>query len=199
MSGWVAGFDLPDEQWMMLRVKNPNEAKAAARAVAERGGEEDEEYARLLLPEFREICEQAVRLGAAPMAVMVPTIPLDRRPLIPVTAYVAPQLPPEAGRTMEALMDVLGVTHPYHSRPPEITEVELPLGPACRLREVVFSGEGPDGRPILREQISWFVFPEQLPDQLLEFTVSWPDLASGPVVEEMAERMAASLGLREAT
>ncbi|GAB3116458.1 hypothetical protein GCM10027160_25550 [Streptomyces calidiresistens] len=197
MSKWAAGFDLPDEQWMVLDAHERGAAKAAARVVAERGGKENKAYARLLLPEFREICDQGVRLSAGPMAVMVPTIPLERRPLIPVIAYVAPQLPPEAGRSMEAVKEVVGVTHPYHTKPPELTEVELPLGPACRLQEVVSEGEGPDGRPTLREQICWFVLPEQFPDDVLEFTVFWSDLASGPVVEEMAERMAASLGLRE--
>lgn len=198
MTDWTAGFELPDEQWVFLDARAVDGPEEAARRIAERGGELDHAYAASVLPELRVLCEQAGQLGAGPVAALVPMVPRVTRPLVPATARVVPQLPPEAGRTTAAIAAVVGAQQPYHYLPPEVTEVALPLGPGCRTYEVVFDGEGTDGRPALRESISWFVLPDNYPEGVLEFTVTWPGEAAGPEMLEIAAGMASTLALRPA-
>ncbi|SFD29199.1 hypothetical protein [Streptomyces aidingensis] len=203
---WVAGFDLPDDQWLVLDVHALDGPEQVAARIAERAGEaaaEDareaaERYAEAAYEELRAIAESAADLHAAPVAVCVPADRPEFPPMVPATAYTARHEPPDGGRSPAAIAAVLRGPREYRMTPPDIRETELPLGPACRVRELARHGAGPDGRPVLMEYLSFYVLPDSFPGGVLQFTVTWAAPGRGPEWEKIAEEMALTLGVRPA-
>ncbi|WP_165984757.1 hypothetical protein [Streptomyces sp. YIM 98790] len=195
MHRYTGGFPFEEPEWVQLVVSDPEGAERAAQQIADRGGEEDPQYAEAVYPELRTVQERAAERGAAPVAVYVPDVRPAAPPLVPATAFMMLQEPPEAGRTLDALSALAREPRGYRLQEPEVRTVELPLGPACRVRELAYDGETADGREVLVEYLTHHVLSPVFPEGVVEFTVSWTPLALGPAMLETADEMAAGLTL----
>ncbi|WP_130799047.1 hypothetical protein [Streptomyces otsuchiensis] len=197
MTDYTGSFPFREPEWIQLMVGDRDGAEAAAREIVERGGEEDGAYAQAVYPELETVCRKAVERGGAPVAVMVPEVRPSSPPFVVATAFMVLEEPPEEGRELEVLSLLMKKQRPYHFRPPEVATVELPLGPAVRVREVCVDGETPDGRELLVESVTYYVLSPKFPEGVLQFTVSWTSLGLGAGLAATAEEMAAGLVLRE--
>ncbi|MGP3971778.1 hypothetical protein [Streptomyces sp. 6N223] len=133
MRQWVSQFGCPAAGWLPLVVSSPDGAERAAREIAEWEGEGMREYAEEVYPELKTIWEEMRERRAAPVAVYVPPVPLDSHLRVPIIAYVQGRLVSPQERTMEAIVDLVSQPQPDQFRKPDITVVELPAGPACRM------------------------------------------------------------------
>ncbi|MBB0243115.1 hypothetical protein FNQ90_03060 [Streptomyces alkaliphilus] len=192
-SEWEGGFDLPDDTWVLLNVRDDGAPARAALAVAERDGENATLYAEALLPELESLHAAGRRQGAAPFAVWVPETPRQADPLIPLVAYVVRQESPDLGRTVEAVAAVCREPHPTRLGEIDIREVELPLGPACRVREMTLAAETDDGRYTVAEHVTFYVLAEPWPEGILQFSVTWTIPGLGDAFAEEADAMAHTL------
>ncbi|MCE7083164.1 hypothetical protein [Streptomyces sp. ST2-7A] len=192
-SEWEGGFDLPDDTWVLLSVRDDEAPARAAREVAEREGESASLYAEALLPELESLHAAGRRQGAAPFAAWVPEVPRQADPLIPLVAYMVRQESPEAGRTVEAVAAVCRESHPARLGEVEIREVDLPLGPACRVREINLAAETDDGRYTVAEHVTFYVLAEPWPEGILQFSVTWTIPGLGDAFAEEADAMAHTL------
>ncbi|MDT0341760.1 hypothetical protein [Streptomyces litchfieldiae] len=190
---WVAGFDYPPEHWIQLDMKSPDVAEQAAQAIADRGGEIDQEYAEGAYPELKAIRDGALEREASPVVVFVPPEAPDLRPLVQITAFVAPVPAPSGHRTVEAMAELARQPQPYRFRQPGISVIDLPAGPTCRVHELVHNEPGDDGRNMLTEYISYYVLPPGYDKGFVEFTVTWFTPAIGSAMVETADEMAATL------
>lgn len=154
---WVAGFDYPTDGWIHIDVTAEDGAERAAQEVADRGGELDQEYAEALYPELKVIRDGAFHRNATPVVVFVPVKPAPARPLVPVTAFVAPWSIPKRGLTLESVAAMAREPQSYRLREPLISEIELPAGPALRVHELVIEEKGDDDRQVLTEYLSYYV------------------------------------------
>lgn len=191
----VGGFTYAKPEWMELIMGQPDGPEQAAQQIADRGGKLDQEYARAALPELRTIYAKAQERGAAPAAVHVPVTPAEAPPLVTATAFMVLQQHPDAGRTLEAISAVLREPRSYRLQAPDIQTVTLPLGPACRVREVAMEGETDDGRHVLIAYVTYYVLSPTFPDGVVEFTVTWTTIGLGELMESVADQMAGSLSL----
>ncbi|MDT0307479.1 hypothetical protein RM780_10945 [Streptomyces sp. DSM 44917] len=190
---WVAGFDHPGAGWHQLDVRAEDGPERVAQEIADRGGDLNHLYAEAVLPELKLIRQGAVERGAAPVVVFVPDVPAESRPLVPITAFVAPWggPPPDGGPASVAAL--ARVPRDYRLREPLIGEIDLPAGPALRVHELVREEPTEDGRRLLMEYVSYYVFPPGLTDGPVEMTVSWSSPAIGAEMAGTADEIAASL------
>lgn len=195
MREWKAGFELLSADWLLFDVRSLDGAERLAQRVADRGGERNGHYAEAVYPELKAIQAGAEDRGAAPVAVLLPHEPGDERPLVPATAMVVAQDNPDAGRTVDAIAEMVRVPRPYRLDTPEVKEVRLPLGPACRVRELVYEAELEDGRELITEHLTHYVLPPCYPEGVLQLTVTWSLIGLGHFMSEVADDMAASLTL----
>ncbi|UCM89498.1 hypothetical protein [Streptomyces marincola] len=190
---WVAAFEHPEEFWLQLDMGAADVAEQAAQAIADRGGELSQDYAEAVYPELQVIRDGALERDASPVAVYVPPEPLTSRPLVPVTAFVAP-LPATAEQsTVAAMAELAARPQPYRYRDPLISTVDLPAGPACRVHELVLNEPGEDGRRVMTEYVSYYVVPPGYGKGFVELTVTWPSPTLGAAMEETADEIAATL------
>jgi hypothetical protein len=73
----------------------------------------------------------------------------------------------------------------------EVTAVELPLGPACRVRQTLAAHRG--WEPVMVESVRYFVLERLRPKDLLVLDARWYAHAVGPGMEQLADQMAATL------
>lgn len=184
---------------MELAMYDPEGAERAAKEVADREGEGMEEYAEAVYPELKEIWDGMRERRAAPVVVYVPPVPLSTRPLVPVSVYVQARKCPPEERTVEALTELVSAPQPEGFGEPDITAVELPAGPACRVHEVLRNELGDDERRFLIEHIDYFVLPPECPEGMFNLSVTWSSLAIGPQMTDMADVMAASLRIEHSS
>lgn len=190
---WIAGFDYPSYGWKQLDVWAKEGAERAAQEIADRGGELNMAYAKALCPEFKLIRQGAMARNATPVVVFVPELPLQSRPLIPVTAFVAPWNFPEQGCTLEAVIAMAREPQPYRVREPVVSEIRLPVGLSVRVHEVVVEETGDDERRVVTEYISYYVIPPGYLDGIVEMTVTWTSPGIGPEMVQTADEMATTL------
>lgn len=93
---------------------------------------------------------------------------------------------------MEWVLEKAGLPQPYRHGEAEITVVELPAGPACRLHEMMLDEEGDDGRQLMIEHIDYFILPSASPDVLVKLSVNWASTALGTDMVDVADAMAAA-------
>jgi hypothetical protein len=196
---WVRRFDYPEQGWLQLVVNSPDGPERAAREVADREGEGMREYADAVYPELKALWEGMREQQAAPVAVYVPPVPLNARPLVPITAYVQGLWQPPEERGLEAIAEQLSQPQPYRLGQAQVSVVKLPAGPACRLHEAVLhdAGDaGDDGRRLVIEHIDYYLLPPECPEGVFKLSVNWSSLVIGAEMVATADVMAASLTVR---
>ncbi|MDT0446885.1 hypothetical protein [Streptomyces johnsoniae] len=193
---WVAAFQHPEEFWIQLDMKATDTAEQAAQTVADRGGELSQDYAEAVYPELQVIRDGALEREASPIAVYVPPEPLSSRPLVPVTAFVAPVPAPADQSTVEAMAALAAQPQPYRYRDPLVSIVELPAGPACRVHELVLNERSEDGRRVMNEYVSYYVVPPGYDQGFVELTVTWSSPTLGASMEETADDIAGTLTIQ---
>ncbi|MDT0341521.1 hypothetical protein [Streptomyces litchfieldiae] len=195
MTRWISQFDCPANDWLPMVMGTPDGAEHVARQVADREGEGVRDYAEAVYPELKVIWENMRERQAAPVAVCVPVIPRSARPLVPASAYVQGWRCTPEDRVMETLTDL--VSQPKHHRlgKPDVSVVELPAGPTCRVQEVLLNDVGDDGRRFIIEQIDHFVLPPACQEGMFKFTIPWSDPTLGPGISHLADEMAFSLSI----
>ncbi|WP_049580386.1 hypothetical protein [Streptomyces sp. SBT349] len=195
---WEAGFDYPGLDWHQLDVRAEDGAERLAQEIADRGGELDQLYAEAVYPELRHIHEEARKRDARPMVVFVPEFPNEARPLVSITAYVAPWAPPEQGRDLKTVTGIAMEPRPNRMRPPLVSDMELPAGPAVRVHEVLLSEPKEDNRQLISEAMTYYILPPGLPDRVVEMTIEWNSPIIGAEMAETADEMAMTLTLAPA-
>ncbi len=190
---WVAAFQHPEEFWIQLDMQAVDVAEQAAQAVADRGGELIQDYAEAVYDELKVIRDSALERQASPVAVFVPEEPLGVRPLVPVTAYVAPVPMPAEQCSIDALAAMAAEPQSYRYRDPFISTVELPAGPALRVHELVLDVRGEDDRRAMTEYVSHYVLPPGYDKGFVELTVTWSSPVHGQAMEETADDIAGTL------
>ncbi|TDC27138.1 hypothetical protein E1265_02340 [Streptomyces sp. 8K308] len=193
MTRWIRSFDFPDVGWLQLSVNDPDGAELAAREIAQRPGDRARQYAEAVYPELKVIWENMRKREAAPVVLYVPLVPQGAPPLVPASAYVEGALCAPAERTVEAVLDQVRRPQPYRHGRPEITVLELPAGPACRLHELMLEDKGDDGRRFVIEHVDYFFLPPVFPEVLFKLSVNWASPAVGPEMVDIADAMAATL------
>lgn len=192
---WISRFDYPRTGWLQLIINSPEGPERAAREIAGREGSGNQEYADAVYPELKVIWEGMRARQAAPVAVYVPHIPLSARPLVPVSAYVQGQKISSEERTLAAITELVSQPQDNRLGQPDIAVVELPVGSACRLHELLLH-ERDDGRQFVIEHIDYYVIPPVCPEGVFKLSVTWYSPAVGPGMIETADEIAASLTVR---
>ncbi|RKN42950.1 hypothetical protein [Streptomyces hoynatensis] len=198
MAEWVAGFDYPEGGFIELDMSAEDVAERAAQQIADRGGELDQAYAEEAYVELKAIRDRALERNASPVIVFAPAYPSELRPMLPITAFVAPWDAPPEQRTPEAIAELARQPQPYRFQEPDVKVVELPAGPACRVHELVLNDVPGDERQLVMEYVSYYVIPKSYPGGVVELTVSWSSPTFGNTMLETADEMAESLTLRPA-
>lgn len=160
MTEWVPTFDYPAEDWLLVDVTSPDGAERAAQQIVDRGGRQNKRYAKAMYPELKSSWQEMREEVAEPVLLYAPQVRRNAQPLSPASVHAAWRVS-DFERTMEALVE--NMQNPpsgsalTRSREPEITTVQLPAGPACRVHEAFLSdtglsrGEASDGvRTLLR-------------------------------------------------
>lgn len=197
MADWVAGFDYPEGGFIELDMTAEDVAERAAQQIADRGGELDQAYAEEAYVELKAIRDRAWERNASPVIVFAPAYPSELRPMLPITAFVAPWEVPPGHRSPESIAVLAREPQPYRFQDPNVEVVQLPAGPACRVHELVLNDVPGDERQLLMEYVSYYVVPEDY-SGVVEFTVSWSSPTFGNAMLETAAEMAESLTLRPA-
>ncbi|MDT0345945.1 hypothetical protein [Streptomyces litchfieldiae] len=198
MTEWICGFGYPADGWLPLEVDSPDGAERAAQRIAEREGDGNELYAEAVYPELKVIWEGMRARAAGPVAVWVPPVPLNARPLVPASIFAAREETSPEERTVAAVGETFRRPRPDRLGEADITEIELPLGPACRVHQLLLNQPGDDGRQFVIEAIDYFVLPPDYPEGLFQLSVSWSSPAIAPHMTETADRIATTLTARRA-
>jgi hypothetical protein len=77
----------------------------------------------------------------------------------------------------------------------EVSEADLPAGPALRFHRRWIQPPDHRGRSILREHVVYAVCPPQIPDSLV-LTITWVDLTQSPALIQAADATAGTLTLK---
>ncbi|MGP3972151.1 hypothetical protein [Streptomyces sp. 6N223] len=198
MADVMASFTTTTVDWIPLPVDDPDGADQVAREVAERGGEHDKDFARALLPELKSLQAIAQERGASPMSVQIPLEQPSAPPFVTATAFMVCQQPPDAGRSLDAIAAVIREPRDWRVREPDIRRIELPLGPACRVRELATEAEMEDGRRLLLEYVTYYVLTDAYPEGVIEFTVTWTTIGVAEIMSPLADEIAATLTVEPA-
>ncbi|MGP3969089.1 hypothetical protein [Streptomyces sp. 6N223] len=198
MGGIIGEFNFLEPEWIYFPVGQPGAPQMVSRQVAQRAGVLDRKYrryAKALLPELKLLDEIAQENSAGPVAVYVPLTPPETRPLVAAVAWLVPRDSPDAGRTVEAIAEVVRGPRSRRFREPEIELVTLPLGPACQVKEILTVEDAPtdDGRQPLIEELTHYVLPECYPEGVIEFTITFNRSGLAALMMDAALDMANSL------
>lgn len=196
MTEWSLRFDYPAEEWLLLDMASPDGAKQVAQQVADRGGWRNKRYAKALYEEIKETWQEMDEALAELVVVYVPTVRLNTPFLSPANIH-ANWVRPDFERTLDVVMEKIpaSLDNPSLSLvgEPEVTAVELPLGPACRVRRTITGNTGYE--QLTMEYAQYYILQELRPEDLLLLTAFWLPHAAGPWMVDLADRMAATLTL----
>jgi hypothetical protein len=197
MTEWVPRFDYPsggEWLWLDVNLPDPDGAKQVARQIADRGGWRNRRYAKEVYQQLKNdwVRPQVARIE--PVVVYVPHVRRNTLPLSPADVDVR-LFTPDHERTLEATMAKARepMNHPTASsaQEPEITAVELPAGPACRVHEVLETYSD-FGDQVLTEYVDYTVLPEVYSKDMVLMRTFWTK-DSVPGMVELADKIAATL------
>jgi hypothetical protein len=175
-------------------VNLPDGAEQVARQVADRGGRLNKRYAKDLYRKLTEAWEAAKEAQIEPVVVYVPHV-RRRTPTVSPAQVNAQRYTSDYERTVEATLAKLRepLDHPGTSsaQEPEITAVDLPAGPACRVHEMLVA-HSEFGDQALTEYVDHYVLPEVYSQDMLLLRGFWVK-DSVPGMVELADRIAHTL------
>ncbi|MDT0306912.1 hypothetical protein RM780_08035 [Streptomyces sp. DSM 44917] len=191
---WVPRFDYPPQEWVLVDVRLPDGPERAAQQVADRGGRQNKRYAKAVYSELRHIWKDTYEELGEPVVAYVPHVRRNAEPLVPTSvAAFWREVPCE--RTLEALMEAMSqpLTNPALTRvgEPEVSAVELPVGPACRVHDVHLGHTG--WEQLAMERLEYWVLSPLYPAELLQLKATWVSGTVGEGMAKLVDRMAASL------
>jgi hypothetical protein len=199
LTDWIPTFDYPaSEEWLLVDVYAPDGVERAVRQVADRGGRQNKRYAKALREHLTYCWGGASQLGVGPVVAYVPSVPSvpsNALPVTPVSVNALREVPDE-DPTLETVVRHAREAAPEAGADPtrrrEVTTVELPAGPACRIHDAPVPATGPDGRPRGMEVLYHLLLTQECPKEILVLDTTW---VSGvvPGRVELADRMAATL------
>jgi hypothetical protein len=198
MTEWVPRFDYPaSNEWLFFDVNLPDGAREVARQITQRGGWRNKRYAKEV---YRELKHGLAGLPDLyePIVVYVPHVRRDLPPACPGHVN-ATRFVPDYERTLDACMarvrESLSRKTEVAVRESEITAVELPAGPACRVHEVL-EGDLQYGAQMTMEFVEYYLIPEVYSEDMLLFRAFWvkDDL---PEMLELADRIATTLTFKQ--
>lgn len=183
--GWRCEIELPTpEEWVPLDLDTDDPRSWADQLVSEHIPRAVAERREALVAELLEFRDIALGKDAALACVRL------AGPTGPVAAFLHIVPVPDPSLTgPESVAEIWRQQRPYVLRSPEISTVQLPAGPAGRLREVSHNGEGADD---LIEYVTHAIFSPELPG-MLEVTLTWNSLAFGEEYSVLADQIARSL------
>jgi hypothetical protein len=194
MTEWVARFDYPAGEWLLLDMGSADGAERAAQQVADRGGRKNKRYAKAVYQEIKDLWQTMDVALTELMVVHVPTEQRRTAPLSPASAHTT-WLDTDYERTLEAVMEKarapLDDPNIVPVGEPEVTSVELPVGPTCRVHRTVTRDTG--WEQLTMEYLNYYVLQDTHPEELLMLDVFWLPNALGPGMVELADQMAATL------
>jgi hypothetical protein len=195
MTEWVPRFDYPaSDEWLCFDVNLPDGAKEVARQIIQRGGWRNKRYAKQVYSELNQGWAGIPKLRYEPIIVYVPQVQRNLPAAVPGHVN-AKRFTPDYERTLEAAMararEPLGLQTEVSAQVSEVTAVELPAGPACRVHEVL-EGDLQYGAQMTMEFVEYCVIPEVYSEDMLLFRAFWvkDDL---PEMLELADRIATTL------
>jgi len=103
--------------------------------------------------------------------------------------------PPNDPLTLEFFRHAHGIPGPETVGEIEVSEVDLPAGPALRIHRQRAIRQGRRRGQILREDLIYSVLPRQI-TSAVEINVSWSELAFGPSLIKMADAVAKTLTIK---
>ncbi|MGP3971775.1 hypothetical protein [Streptomyces sp. 6N223] len=196
MTEWVPTFDYPaSEEWLLLDVNLPDGAERVAQQVADRGGRHNKRYARGVRELMKHNWDGSSELRVGPVVVYVPPVPSNALPLSPASVNALREVP-DHDRTLETVVrharEAAAEAEADPTRRREITTVELPAGPACRIHDAPVPNPGHEGEPARWEMLYHLLLTEECPKEILVLDATWVSGAV-PGMAELADRMAATL------
>jgi hypothetical protein len=103
--------------------------------------------------------------------------------------------PANAPRTLDYYRRLYGAPSEDTIGAIEVSETDVPAGPALRFRRRWIQPPDHRGRSILREHVVYAVCPAQIPGSLV-LTVTWVDLTQSPALVQAADATARTLTLK---
>lgn len=143
-------------------------------------------YARLRCPAMSGLIFRPGRVGI-PAVAEIPVAEID-------LSGFAPN-PANAPRTLDYYRRLYGASSEDTIGDIEVSETNLPAGPALRFRRRWIQPPDHRGRNILREHVVYAVCPAQIPGSLV-LTVTWVDLTQSPALVQAADATARTLTLK---
>ncbi|WP_326594544.1 hypothetical protein [Streptomyces sp. NBC_01803] len=194
----VPVFTCPTDEWLPLDVHDPHGPRQTAQSVADRGGRRAKRYAKDLLPELLELWESAQPRRIGPYAVHVPHQRPKGRLDVP-TVYSEWHRAPHGGPTMDAVIASVSESTKDASRPGrDITTVQLPAGPACRVYYELIVHYNPR-LTAHAAFLTYYLLPENGVAPLLALHASWNAATATPGLQQAVDHIAATLTLQPRT
>ncbi|MEV6313633.1 hypothetical protein [Streptomyces sp. NPDC051776] len=179
---------LPEpDQWLMLDLaRDKSDAWALELARRHLGEGAADTLRHALAGYLTQAAETALSNGAMSAAVLAPV----GGPPVAFLQVREMRIPVESWQ-VEALRAEAELIEGPFFREPQTSSVDLPLGPAMRVHRVEPIDPDSDSTGVL-EGVAHYVLPSQCPGVAIELVMIWHTPGLGGVLEEMADRIAAS-------